>query len=274
MIPNLQNQQLIAKGGQKEVYLAEHTDFGQVVFKKVFTSQDSIERTKREVRAVTLLDSPNVPKIFSHNCEEDMPDFLWVLEEYVEGLTLRETILNGRKYDIKSIVNFIDIMLNIAILSEKRRLVHRDIKPENIIIDSNDKFWLLDFGIARHLDLESITQSNAPFGVFTLGYASSEQFRNFKKDIDIRTDMFSIGIVAYEMSTGINPYRQGTSDPLMILRNMERVSLPPLRIVGDAQFQLSGFISLIGDIRRTRRPRTAVEAKIIFENVKNTLILV
>lgn len=61
-------------------------------------------------------------------------------------------------------------------------LVHRDIKPLNIILDNKGKFWLLDFGIAKHLDLVSITPTNNPFGPFTLGYASSEQFRNFKKD--------------------------------------------------------------------------------------------
>ena len=73
------------------------------------------------------------------------------------------------------------------------------------------------------------------------------------------------------MITGINPYREGINDPLQILRNMERLSLPPLVIDGDTQFLLSGFINMICDIRRTRRPKTAQIAKNIFDNVKPTL---
>ena len=271
MIAELNNLTLIARGGQKEVYLADHATFGRVVFKKVFPGIDSFERTKREVRAVSLLNSPSVPHIIAHNCEESNPAYLWVVENYIEGETIRKTLIDGRKYNTQEVVDFIDTALDIAVATEKLNIVHRDIKPENIIIGSDNKFWLLDFGIARHLDLESLTQTNTPYGIFTLGYASSEQFRNLKKDIDIRTDLFSIGVVAYEMIQGVNPYRQGTNDPIMILRRMEQVNLPPLRIMGDTQIQLSGFISLIGDIRRTRRPNTAQLAKIIFNNVKGTL---
>lgn len=271
MLTELSNIIQIAKGGQKEVYTADHNTLGQVIFKKIFPGIDSFERTIREVRAVSLLSSPSVPKIIGHNCGETNPPYLWIVEEYVEGETLRKTLVDGRRYSTKEVVSFIDTALDIAVATEKLNIVHRDIKPENIIVSSNGKFWLLDFGIARHLDLESLTQTNAPYGLFTLGYASSEQFRNLKKDIDIRTDLFSIGVVAYEMITGVNPYRQGTNDPLMILRRMEQVYLPPLKIEGDTQFQLSGFINLIGDIRRTRRPTSAEIAKIIFNNVKSTL---
>lgn len=259
-------------GGQKEVYLAKHPDLGQVVFKKVYPKDDSIERTKREVLAVSLLNSSNIPNIYFHNCDEKNPNPLWIIEEYISGENLRSVIKSGKQFSLKEICKFIETMLDITILSEQNHLVHRDIKPDNIMLDNTGKFWLLDFGISRHLDLESITDSNSPFGVFTLGYASSEQFRNLKKDIDIRSDLFSLGVVAYEMIQGENFYiKDSNNDVFKIIKKLENNSLPNQRITGDSQFQLSAFIRLLGDHRRYRRPRNAIEAKEIYLAVKSTL---
>lgn len=212
-------------------------------------------------------------KSFGHNCDDASAGSLWVVEQYIEGETIRERLNTRIKFTTAEVVRFIDTMLSLAVLSEQKMLVHRDIKPDNIMIDSTGKFWLLDFGIARHLDLDSLTQSAQQFGLFTLGYASTEQFRNLKRDIDIRADLFSIGVVAHEMISGENYYRKDTNDPLAILKRMEKVSISPLLIEGDTQFQLSAFICMIGDFRRTRRPRTAQEAQAIFNNIKSTIQL-
>lgn len=272
MLQELQNLKLLHKGGQKEVFTAEHPTFGNVVYKKIFPKADSVARTKREIRAVSLIKSPFVPTIITHNCDEADPEFLWILEQRVPGDNMRSLLKAGRIFNISEVVHFLDTMLKIAIESEKHNLVHRDIKPENVICDPNGDFWLLDFGIARHLDLESITDTNRPFGVFTVGYASSEQFRNVKRDIDIRSDLFSIGVVCYEMLNGENFYITGSeNDYLRVLRKLENSSLPPLRIQGDTQYQLSTFIKLLGDHRRTRRPRTAEEAYSILNTLLGTL---
>ncbi len=261
-------------GGQKEVYIANHPDLGKIVFKKIYPKDDSIERSKREVLAVSLLHSHNIPKIYFHNCDEPSPNPLWIIEEYVSGENLRAVIKSNKQFSLKEICSFLETMLELAILSEQHNLVHRDIKPENIMLDDNGKFWLLDFGIARHLDLESITDSNSPFGVFTLGYASSEQFRNLKKEIDIRSDLFSIGVVTYEILQGENFYvKDSNNDVFKIIKKLEQNSLPAQRIDGDTQFQLSAFIRLLGDHRRYRRPRNAKEAKEIYLAIKSTLNL-
>ncbi|MCB1676991.1 MAG: serine/threonine protein kinase [Halioglobus sp.] len=274
MFDQLRNVKPLQDGGQKEVYVAEHPNYGQVVYKKIFPTQDSFERTKREVRAASIITSPFVPKILAHNCDEENPQFLWLLEQYIPGDNLRKLLQAGRIFNILEIVRFLDTMLQIAIESENKNLVHRDIKPDNIIFDPDGNFWLLDFGIARHLDMESITDTNRPFGVFTVGYASSEQFRNLKKDIDIRADLFSIGVVCYEMLKGENFYILGSNnDILKVLKKLESSSLPPLRIPGDTQYQLSTFIKILGDHRRTRRPKSAAEAYSIFTTLLDTLDL-
>lgn len=275
MIEELENINAIKVGGQKEVFSANHATHGSVVFKKIFPKSDSFERAKREIRTVSLFNQDlKVPRILAHNCEEDTPDFIWFVEEHIGGLNLRDTIKSGRTFNINHVVKFIDTMLTLAIHSENHQLVHRDIKPENIMVDPEDEFWLLDFGIARHLGLDSLTKSDDPFGFFTVGYASSEQFRNYKKEIDIRADLFSIGVVCYEMILGQNFYMVDVNNDIFrVLKKLANSSLPPLRIDGDRQFQLSTFISLLGDHRRNHRPKTAQEAKIIFDTLKETLTL-
>ncbi len=270
-ISKLKNLKPLPSGGQKEVFAAMHIDYGPVVFKKIKPNKDGLERTKREIIAVEKIKSVHIPKIYEHNCESSEKN-IWLIEERIEGDNLRHLILNGKKFSTAEIVLFIETMLEQIILSEKVNIVHRDIKPENIILDTDGKFWLLDFGISRHLDLNSITPTNNPFGLFTIGYASSEQFRNFKKDIDSRSDLFSIGIVAYELIKGSNFYMQGTNgDVFKVIKKLETESLPNLHIDGDSKFQLSAFIKILGDHRRNRRPRNAEEALQIFNAVKTTL---
>ncbi len=261
----------LLSGGQKEVYRAIHDDYGPVVFKKIKPNKDGLERTKREIKAVEQINSSHIPKIFEHNCDSSEKS-IWLIEERIQGENLRHLILNGKKFITAEIVLFIETMLEQIVLAESVNIVHRDIKPENIILDVYGKYWLLDFGISRHLDLASITPTNNPFGLFTIGYASSEQFRNFKKDIDSRSDLFSIGIVAYELIKGSNFYMHGTNgDVFKIIKKLETESLPNIQIEGDTKFQLTAFIKLLGDHRRSRRPRNAFEALQIFNAIKPTI---
>lgn len=269
---NLSDLKPLLVGGQKEVYTGRHTLHGQIVFKKIKLKKDSLERARREIRAVELIKSSSVPKIFEHNCDESNPQNIWLIEEFIDGRNLRELLLSGETFELKDVVSFIDTVLEVLAKAEEFNLIHRDIKPENIILDKDNKFWLLDFGISRHLDLDSITPSANPYGLFTIGYASSEQFRNFKKDIDSRSDLFAVGVVAYELLNGSNFYMENSNgDVFKIIKKLESESLPHLALIGDLQFQLSAFIKMLGDHRRNRRPRTAKEAIAIFAAVKETL---
>lgn len=269
----LSNLLKLPSGGQKDVYSAKHIDYGDVVYKIIKLNNDSLERTKREIRAVSILESSHIPKIYEHNCNSGEKN-IWLVEECIKGKNLRELILSGKTFNINEVVLFIETILSVIVLSESENIVHRDIKPENIILDEDGKFWLIDFGISRHLDMQSITPTNNPYGLFTIGYASSEQFRNFKKDIDSRSDLFSIGIVAYELIKGENFYMQNTNgDVFKVIKKLENESLPNIRLDGDSKFQLSAFIKLLGDHRRNRRPRSAEEALKIFETIKQTLRL-
>jgi serine/threonine-protein kinase len=244
-----------------------------LVLKIIFPSTDSLERIKREIRAVECIQHENIPQVIESNVDSvtDSSQIVWLLEERVNGQSLRTIIQNRYAFTLKNVVEFLNVMLSVLEVTEKNNIVHRDIKPDNIMLDDEGKYWLLDFGIARHLDLESLTLTNAPFGLFTVGYSASEQFRNRKKDIDIRADLFSLGVVATEMIQGYNPYLHEANDVLQIIKRIEQYPLPALRINGDDQFMLARFIKMLGDNRISRRPGSVAEAQKIFEVVKSTL---
>ncbi len=266
--------ELFGRGGQKQVYLATLQPKSlPVVFKIMFPSENTIERVKREIRATTLIDHPNIPRIIHTNVDDSLTakDVVWIIEDYIEGDSLRKLLHEGKTFSINEILTFFDTMFSILSKSEKLSIVHRDIKPENIMVGKDGVFWLIDFGISRHLDLDSITSSDAPVGPHTLGYSASEQFRNRKKDIDIRADFFSLGVVAAEMIIGQNPYWVGTHDVLQLIKKIEQQPLPILRIEGDSQYFLARFIKTLGDNRSSRRPMDVDSAIRIFELVKESL---
>lgn len=270
---NLKLLELIGKGGQKQVYKAIDQDKDNIIVFKVIKPNLEIERVKREIRAVKIINCKHIPKIYNTNAENinNSEEIVWIIEEFIEGETLRDALNRKKSFSLGDIVLFIDTMLLILEKSDASNIIHRDINPKNIIIDTQNKYWLIDFGIARHLELESLTESNSLFGPCTIGYSSAEQFRNRKKEIDIRADLFSLGVVVAEIIIGYNPYLRDAKDVLQIIKNIENQPLPLLRIEGDSQFLLARFIKTLGDNRISRRPRTAKEAKQLFNIVKDTL---
>jgi serine/threonine-protein kinase len=265
----------IGRGGQKRVFKIKNNSDQIQVLKLIETTNDSLERIKREIRASLIIEHDNIPKIMLSNTAtiSDKNTLAWIIEEFIEGVSLRNLFENGKYFSMADVILFLDTILSILEKSEEKKIIHRDIKPENILFDSKGKYWLIDFGIARHLDLTSLTDSNSPFGPCTVGYSSSEQFRNRKHDIDIRADLFSLGVVTTEMLTGYNPYTHGIDNILLIIRNIERQPLPLLPIKGDTRYLLAQFIRTLGDNRPSRRPSSAREAREIFNLIKPTLTI-
>jgi serine/threonine-protein kinase len=265
----------IGRGGQKKVYKIKSESGVVQVLKLVETTSDSLERVKREIRASAIIDHDSIPKIITSNVNNisDSNTMVWIIEEFIDGTTLRKVFETRKIFSINEVIIFLDTILSVLIKSEENKIIHRDIKPENILLDKNNKYWLIDFGIARHLDLISLTDTNSPFGPCTVGYSASEQFRNRKHDIDIRADLFSVGVVAYEMFSGYNPYTKNADNILHVIHDMERKPIPLLRIKGDTRYLLAHFIRTLGDNRTSRRPSSACEAKELFEIIKPTLII-
>jgi serine/threonine protein kinase len=256
--PKLKNLAKLNEGGQKIVFSAIDSRHGYIVLKLIHPSQ-SEQTIERERLAVDQVQSPRVPRIYETGTVlTQFGTCYWFIEELIRGDSLRRQ-LNSGALDVNNVLKLGIQMLEALTKAEEVNIVHRDVKPENIMISSNGDFWLLDFGIARHLTLTAITDVSARWGKFTPGYAPPEQFRNIQTEIDSRADLFALGVTLYESATAVNPYWEGQSDTLEVLRNVEKNVFPVFKQQGyPAGF--TDFISSLTQRRRDHRPKTACEA--------------
>lgn len=263
----------IAEGGQKVVYKGTHDSYGTVVLKLVLNSTSN-ERTEREIDVTTRCSFSNVPKLFEWGTlEYEDGQTVFLIEQCISGITLRQYLINNGHMQTALAMRLMHSLLTTAVELEKEQLVHRDIKPENIMVSDDETFWLLDFGIARHLQKTSLTATAARFGPHTPGYAAPEQFRNVKGEINIRADLFSIGVVVYESITGTHPFADDSPDPLEILRRTETLIANPLNVPEDAKKQLSGLLGVMMAKYPSRRPPSALVALEWLNDIKPTLLV-
>ena len=257
--PDLSRLAPLSSGGQKTVYAAEHPADGEVVLKLIKPSQ-SVETTEREILAVQSVQSPRVPQILEKGTvASQLGDLVWLREQRITGATLRTRLQQGPLPEI-DVLRLGLQMLEALAMAESVEIVHRDVKPDNIMADGLGDYWLLDFGLARHLQLDSLTATASPFGKFTAGYAPTEQFRNDKDSIDGRVDLFGLGVTLYECFTGTNPFRSNARDHLEVLRRVERVPLPRLKLSLAAGPEMADLVAAMTHKRRDQRPRNVAYA--------------
>lgn len=262
---------LIARGGQKIVFSACHAQYGDVVIKLYFRPDDP--RSQREINIGLHAKLPAIPLIYEtgHIIYENS-DTVYIIEEKIHGEELRKKLARGERFSLKQAVDFLEQSLNFIASIETIGIVHRDIKPENIIISDDGKVFFLDFGIARVLNMPSLTKTEAIMGPHTPGYAAPEQFNNIKKEIDSRADIFSIGVVTYECITGQNPFREGTSNALEVLQKTETITPAIYSIPGDTQKQFMALLSSMMSKYPSRRPKNAEQALRWLNVSKNTFV--
>jgi eukaryotic-like serine/threonine-protein kinase len=187
-----------------------------------------------------------------------MGQIIWLREQYVSGRSVRG-VIGSRVLTPEELRRLAEHALEALEAGERVRIVHRDVKPDNLMLDAAGSFWLLDFGIARHLDLESATPTAQHYGVFTAGYAPPEQFNNLKREIDARADLFALGVTLWECATRRNPYREGTRDGMEVLRRVESIALDCVDRV-DLDPELRDFVYSLTRPRADHRPSSAQDA--------------
>jgi serine/threonine protein kinase len=224
---DLSNLRALAEGGQKQVFSAEHATHGEVVLKLMHPGTDP-GRTERELEAAIKVQAPRIPHIFGHGTLiGNTGTIVWFCEQRIPGLVLSDRIRAG----VLSYPELLRLALHVSetlVAAETVSIVHRDVKPANIIMDPQGAFWLIDFGLARHLELESLTATAAPGGCGTMGYAPAEQCRNDKPAIDARADIFALGVTLYEAATGRNPHVDGARDRFEVFKRASTQQLPHL----------------------------------------------
>ena len=230
-----------------------------MVLKVIHPHQD-LEATRREALAAGQLAAHRVPQILDAALlATPLGQCVWFRERRIQGHSVREVVRRG-PFDKMSLLKLGLQVLEILVAAERLRIVHRDIKPDNLICDPHGDFWLIDFGLARHLDLTSLTATADVFGKHTPGYAPPEQFRNRKLEIDIRCDLFGLGVTLYEAASGVNPYIAGARDQLEVLRRVQTTRLPPLHLSFPSAQAFGDLVSALTQPRRDHRPATAKEA--------------
>lgn len=257
--PDLVGISRLGQGGQKVVYEADHPTDGRVCLKLIKPNQ-APERIAREVLAMTQMKCPRVPTVFEHGTVAGASgDVIWVREQRIDGTSLRECLKKGTLSLVDGLRLARDV-LEALVVASSARIVHRDVKPENVMVDGVGDFWLLDFGLARHLDLTSLTATAALGGVGTLGYAPPEQYQNRKREIDARADLFALGVTVYEAIHGVHPFRHNAQDAREVLRRIETLPLPVRRHADDRDGKVVDLLRTLAQRRREHRPSTPAEA--------------
>lgn len=267
--PSLKVLKKFPESGQKQAYLVSIDDYG-IIMLKIIKRMD--ERVRREINVVNDNDIPGVPKIkgFSSFNFGDKEHF-YLLEEYIEGTTLSEILQLG-SIDLRQCLNLFQYLLLVVAKLETLGIVHRDIKPDNIICGRDETFHLIDFGIARNLNLTSLTQTAVSVGPHTPGYGAPELFQYSKSKIDSRADLFSIGVVIYQAIFGEHPFITGKEADLNEVWYLTSTIVPQNYIIpGDKDNQLIGLIQTLMQKQVSKRPPNAQKALAWYKMVLDTL---
>lgn len=205
----IQLEQLIHDGGQRSVFKAD--DRGTQVVLKVMPAAAQ-PRAEREVSIGSTFDHPNLARILDDEVSQiEVGDegLVWFREEFIPGETVAKR--DGNFEPCTALALTRDLIAAVSYLWEKHDVVHRDIKPLNIMCRPGGSYVLLDVGIGRHQRDESITTE--PLGPGTAGYIAPEQLLPRKgRLLDVRTDLFLIGIVLFEVLTGARPFDDNDPD--------------------------------------------------------------
>lgn len=267
--PSLTILKKFPESGQKQVYLVQLDAYGTVIL-KIVKKMD--ERIRREIDIVNQNDLPGVPKIkeiSSIKIGED--EYFYLFEEYVEG----ETLTNRLKKDpipLAESLRLFESLLIVVGKLESLSIVHRDIKPDNIICSVDGSFHLIDFGIARNLNLPSLTQTAAVMGPHTPGYGAPELFQYDKTKISSKADLFSVGVVVYQAIFGKHPFITGKEADLNeVWYRTVTVTPENYLIPGDTDSQLIGLIQTLMQKQVSKRPPSAKKALEWFYTVQKTL---
>ena len=220
----------VGAGGMGEVYKAEHLLLKQIFALKVMKQQGvckesiSSKRFLREAKCFHLLDHPNIVRVFEIGCDKNS-GLLYISMEYLEGGSLAAEC--GRKLSETEVLKIASDIAKALEALEKNSMVHRDIKPSNIMRDGSGNCKLMDLGIAKNRwengDAQTLTLDNCVIG--TPAYASPEQCCS-PHNVDIRSDIYSLGITLYELASGTLPNVGST--PLETILNVIHKEPPPL----------------------------------------------
>lgn len=233
IIGNFKITDFIEEGGMGKVYLARQLTIDREVAIKILDPSLSKnpqfkERFINEANALAKLNHTNIVSIYDF---VEYEGNYCIIMEYVKGTTLDKIIENNNNVDISLSINIINQLLDGLSYAHKQSIVHRDIKPSNVIIDPDKRVKILDFGIAKMvLSNSNLTKTGTRMG--SICYMSPEQILG--KDLNLKTDIYSVGITFYELLSGQLPYDIKTESDYIVQNKIVNDALPDIRTLNPA----------------------------------------
>ncbi len=278
----------VGVGGMGEVYRArdEHLDRDvaiKVLSEGTLAEQDARGNLRREALTLSKLNHPNIATVYDFDCDQET-DFL--VTEYVPGMSLKEQLAKGPLPE-DEILQLSTQLVEGIVAAHDLGIVHRDLKPSNLRLMTDGRLKILDFGLARPLPTAGQTSSTESSGdvpglAGTLSYMSPEQLRG--EPADTRADIYSAGVILYELATGRRPF-EATLTTMLVDAVLHRPPLPPRRLRPELSTTLEQIIvkclekepghryqsalELLTDLRRAKRGASAEKsvAVLYFENL-------
>jgi serine/threonine-protein kinase len=228
----------LGAGGMADVYLAEDQELGRRVAIKILNGRHAnddqfIERFRREAKNAAALNHPNIVSIYDRGNAEDT---YYIAMEYLDGRTLKELIVGHGQAPVRVAVEYARQILSALRFAHRHGIVHRDIKPHNVLVDREGRVKVTDFGIAR-AGTSQMTETGSIVG--TAQYLSPEQARG--GEVDQRSDLYSLGVVLYELVTGKTPF-EGDTPVEIAMKHLSNTPQTPSELRSDIPPELDMVI--------------------------------
>ena len=247
---------MLGEGGMGTVYKAKDRELDRLVALKVIRPEyanhpETIRRFKQELILARQVTHRNVIRIFDLGIADS---FKFITMDYVEGRDLSKILSDKGKFSVSDGCEIVRQICSGLEAAHSEGVVHRDLKPQNIMLDAQGRVFLMDFGLARSMELVGMTRTGALIGTPT--YMSPEQARGEKADV--RTDVFALGVIFYELLTGKRPYKD---EPMMatLVRRTKELATPPSQVDSSIPEPISDIVMKCLQIKTDLRYQSAEE---------------
>ena len=256
----------IGEGGMSEVFKARCNKLNRFVAVKILKKEfcnnpDIVEKFKGEATAIATLSDNNIVNILDVGTQDNIN---YIVMEYVKGKTLKDIIKQVGKMNYETAISVAMQIARALDCAHRNNIIHRDVKPQNILVTEDGIMKVTDFGIAKSATSETITNTSTIMG--SAHYLSPEQAKG--SFIDCRTDLYSLGVVLYEMVTGTLPFQADTAVTIA-LKHLQEEVIPPKNINSKVPDSLNQLILKVMEKEPIRRYQTAKEMIADLQKIKD-----